>query len=180
VVNSIAEKLIRRHPHVFGEARIEDAEAQSSAWELHKEQERQAKAPGERISLLDGVTKALPALTRACKLQKRAARAGFDWDDIEPVTVRVEEELDEVRKALAGNCKEHVQDEVGDLLFTCVNLARFVQVDPETALRNANAKFERRFRYIEKALAERGRTPEQASLDEMDNLWEEAKREEKG
>jgi MazG family protein len=180
VVNSIAEKLIRRHPHVFGEARIADAEAQTAAWELHKAQERQAKTPGKRISLLDGVTRTLPALTRAYKLQRRAARVGFDWSAIEPVIARVEEELNEVRQTLDSEDNgAHLQEEVGDLLFTCVNLARFARIDPETALRRANAKFERRFRYIESALAEQGRTPEQASLEEMDLFWEEAKRSEK-
>jgi MazG family protein len=179
IVEGIAEKLIRRHPHVFGDARIEDAEAQATAWELHKEKERQAKASKEQVSLLDGVTKALPALTRAYKLQQRAARVGFDWSVFEAVIARIEEELGEVRQALhEGNDREHLQDEVGDLLFTCVNLSRFARIDPETALRRANAKFERRFRFIESALAAQGRSPEQASLEEMDRLWEEAKRQE--
>ena len=179
IVEGIAEKLIRRHPHVFGDARIEDAEAQATAWELHKEKERQAKASKEPVSLLDGITRALPALTRAYKLQQRAARVGFDWSVIEAVIARIEEELGEVRLALnEQNDRQHLQDEVGDLLFTCVNLSRFAQIDPETALRRANAKFERRFRFIESALARQGRTPGQASLEEMDRLWEEAKRQE--
>jgi len=179
IVEGIAEKLIRRHPHVFGDARIEDAEAQATAWELQKEKERQVKASKEPVSLLDGITRALPALTRAYKLQQRAARVGFDWSVIEAVIARIEEELGEVRLALnEQNDRQHLQDEVGDLLFTCVNLSRFAQIDPETALRRANAKFERRFRFIESALARQGRTPGQASLEEMDRLWEEAKRQE--
>ena len=177
VVEGIAEKLVRRHPHVFGDARIADAEAQSVAWELHKEKERKKK--GQREGLLDSVPRALPALTRAYKLQKRATRVGFDWNAIEPVIAHVEKELDEVRKALAENRRERIEDEVGDLLFTCVNLARFAQVDPETALRQTNAKFERRFRFIENTLVMQGRSLEEATLQELDELWEQAKLEEK-
>jgi ATP diphosphatase len=188
VVDGITTKLIRRHPHVFpdgdlyGEpdpAKLEEA-AVKQRWEELKAEERAAKAAEPvQLSLLDDVPNALPALSRAAKLQKRASQVGFDWADALPVVDKVREELDEVLEAMAGGDTEAQAEEVGDLLFVAVNLARKLKVDPETALRAANAKFERRFRYIETALRDQGRTLEDSNLEEMDELWGAAKRDEK-
>lgn len=188
VVDGITSKLIRRHPHVFpdgdlyGEpdpAKLEEA-AVKQRWEELKAEERAAKAAEPvQLSLLDDVPNALPALSRAAKLQKRASQVGFDWADALPVVDKVREELDEVLEAMAGGDTEAQAEEVGDLLFVVVNLARKLKVDPETALRAANAKFERRFRYIETALRDQGRTLEDSNLAEMDELWGAAKRDEK-
>lgn len=188
VVDGITRKLIRRHPHVFpdgdlyGEpdpAKLEEA-AVKQRWEELKAEERAAKATEPvQLSLLDDVPSALPALSRAAKLQKRASQVGFDWADALPVVDKVREELDEVLEAMAGGDTEAQAEEVGDLLFVVVNLARKLKVDPETALRAANAKFERRFRYIETALRDQGRTLEDSNLEEMDELWGAAKRDEK-
>ncbi len=174
VVEGIVGKLTRRHPHVFGEEKIASAEDQSRAWEAHKAKERAVK--GE-ASILDGVSLALPALTRALKLQRRAAQVGFDWAEMEAVLRTVEDELRELRVALADEQHpEHRVMELGDLLFSCVNVARFARIDPESALRRSNAKFEERFRFIERSLALRGKNPAEATLAETDALWEEAKR----
>lgn len=188
VVDGITTKLIRRHPHVspdgdlYGEpdpAKLEEA-AVKQRWEELKAEERAAKAAEPvQLSLLDDVPNALPALSRAAKLQKRASQVGFDWADALPVVDKVREELDEVLEAMAGGDTEGQAEEVGDLLFVVVNLARKLKVDPETALRAANAKFERRFRYIETALRDQGRTLEDSNLEEMDELWGAAKRDEK-
>lgn len=173
VVKGIVEKMIRRHPHVFADEDVADAEAQTRAWEEHKAKERHAK--GQHHSLLDGVTLGLPALSRAQKLQKRAARAGFDWPEVGGVLDKIAEELDEVRVEIDNGDQAALQGEIGDLLFACVNLARYAGVEPETALRTTNEKFERRFRYIEQALCAQGKELEQCSLEEMDELWNEAK-----
>jgi MazG family protein len=149
---------------------VADAEAQTHAWEAQKAQERKAK--GQHASLLDGVTLGLPALSRAQKLQKRAARAGFDWPEIAPVFDKIHEEM---RVALAGDDHQALQDEIGDLLFACVNLARHAGVDAEQALRAANSKFMRRFHYVEQTLVAQGSSVEQAELERMDALWDEAK-----
>ncbi|MHB9801304.1 nucleoside triphosphate pyrophosphohydrolase [Pseudomonas sp. MT3] len=188
VVDGITRKLVRRHPHVFpdgdlyGEpdpAKLAEA-AVKQRWEELKAEERAAKAAEPvQLSLLDDVPNALPALSRAAKLQKRASQVGFDWADALPVVDKVREELDEVLEAMAGGDTEAQAEEVGDLLFVVVNLARKLKVDPETALRAANAKFERRFRYIETALRDQGRTLEDSNLEEMDELWGAAKRDEK-
>jgi nucleoside triphosphate diphosphatase len=181
VVAGVVEKMIRRHPHVFGDARIDSAAAQSLAWERHKAHERRAKAAGgeRHPSLLDGIGLAMPALTRAVKLQKRAARAGFDWPAIGPVLAKLREETEELQAEMTqGSETMRVADEIGDLLFTCANLARHAGIDPEGALRRANAKFERRFRRMEAFLAVEGRKAEEVSLDELDGLWERAKSEE--
>lgn len=188
VVDGITTKLIRRHPHVFpdgdlyGEpdpAKLEEA-AVKQRWEELKAEERAAKAAEPvQLSLLDDVPNALPALSRAAKLQKRASQVGFDWADALPVVDKVREELDEVLEAMADGDTEAQAEEVGDLLFVVVNLARKLKVDPESALRAANAKFERRFRYIETALRDQGRTLEDSNLEEMDELWGAAKRDEK-
>ncbi|MCY1291859.1 Nucleoside triphosphate pyrophosphohydrolase [compost metagenome] len=188
VVDGIVRKLVRRHPHVFVDgdlygqpdaARLEEA-AVKQRWEELKAEERAAKAAApEQLSLLDDVPAALPALSRSVKLQKRAAQVGFDWPEALPVLDKVREELDEVLEAMSENDPQALADEVGDLLFAVTNLARHLKVDPETALRAANGKFERRFRYIEQVLRERGVRPEACTLEELDSLWSEAKREER-
>lgn len=187
VVDSITRKLIRRHPHVFptGElyAPVDTPslnEAQvKSRWEEIKAEERAEKSQPEQLSLLDDVPAALPALSRAAKLQKRAATVGFDWPAALPVLDKVREELDEVLQAMADGDADALEDEIGDLLFAAVNLARHLKHDPEHALRRANRKFERRFRFIEQALRDSGRSIEDCNLDELDALWGEAKRQEK-
>ncbi len=177
VAAGIADKMVRRHPHVFADARIEDAAAQTRAWEAQKERERQAKG---QESVLEGVSVALPALTRALKLQKRAARVGFDWPEPTPVLDKIAEEVTELKQEIEGGGDHaRLEDELGDLLFACVNLARKLNIDPERALRRGNRKFERRFRAVEQALAERGSGPAESSLDEMDALWDAVKRSEK-
>lgn len=175
VAAGIADKLTARHPHVFGDADIRDAAAQTRDWETRKAGERAAREQG---GALDGVPGALPALTRAEKLQKRAARVGFDWAELAPVLAKVREELTELEHEIgSGTPKARLEDELGDLLFAVANLARKLSVDPEQALRGTNRKFERRFKHMEKRLAERGLKPEQVSLEEMDAYWDEAKRE---
>ncbi|MGL4316815.1 MAG: nucleoside triphosphate pyrophosphohydrolase [Pseudomonas sp.] len=188
VVDAITRKLIRRHPHVFVDgdlygapdaAKLEEA-AVKQRWEELKAEERAEKAVApEQLSLLDDVPTALPALSRAAKLQKRAAQVGFDWPDALPVVDKVREELDEVLEAMSENDAEAVAEEIGDLLFVVTNLARHLKVDPEAALRAANGKFERRFRFIEQALREAGRPIENCSLEQLDALWGEAKKQEK-
>jgi len=183
VTDGISDKMVRRHPHVFGDTVVKTSEAQTKAWEEHKENERreQAESFGRRSSTLDGVAVGLPALLRALKLQRRAARVGFDWPDAQDVLAKMQEELDEIRAELNGGRKpERVLDEVGDLLFVCANLARHLDVDPEAALRHANSKFERRFRHVERRLADQGRDLAGSTLDEMEALWQEAKKSEKG
>ena len=178
VAQRIAAKMVRRHPHVFGDAEVADAAAQSLAWEETKALERRekARAQGGAASLLGGIPLALPALTRAQKLQRRAARVGFDWPDAAPVLAKIEEELGELRAEIAAAAPQaRLADELGDLLFAVVNLGRHLGVDGEAALRQTNAKFERRFRAIEASLAAAGRTLEDASLDELEALWQQAK-----
>jgi MazG family protein len=183
VAAAISDKMIRRHPHVFGDADIASAEAQTKAWEEHKAAERQSRAvaAGRAASVLDGVAVGLPALARAVKLQNRAARVGFDWPDVAPVLDKIGEEIDELRAELADPRRDtdRLEDELGDMLFVLANLGRHLQIDPEAALRRANAKFERRFHRIEALLAERGKRPEESDLAEMDALWDQAKAEER-
>jgi MazG family protein len=170
--------MLRRHPHVFGEAEIASAAAQTEAWEAHKAAERAARPGAE--GTLDGIALALPALVRAIKLQNRAARVGFDWPDLRPVMAKLREEIGEVEHEIAvGAPPERLEDELGDVLFVVANIARHLELDAEAALRRTNAKFERRFRWIEERLAEKGKTPALSDLDEMDALWNEAKAEEK-
>ncbi len=173
VVGAITDKMIRRHPHVFGDsADIATAEAQTIAWEEHKRRERANESAG----ILAGVPHALPALLRAVKLQKRAASVGFDWDSAPKVVEKIAEEAGEIVDAQrAGADAAKIEEELGDLLFAVANLARHLKTDPESALRSANAKFVRRFKYIEQNLAARGQTVGDASLDEMEALWHEAK-----
>ena len=178
VAQSIAEKMLRRHPHVFGDVEIADAAAQTVAWEEHKARERRAKGGDRKESALDGVGAALPALTRAEKIQKRAARVGFDWPAAAQIFDKIEEEIAELRAELDANVPARIEDELGDLLFAVANLARHLDVDPETALRKATRKFERRFRRVETLLAESGRAPSGSTLDEMEAEWRRAKAEE--
>lgn len=176
VVAAICDKMIRRHPHVFGDAEARDADAQTRAWEEQKAAERAEKSgSGNSASLLDDLPVALPALTRAAKLQKRMARGGFDWPDAAPVLDKIREEIDELAEAQARGDAGDIEDEFGDLLFALVNYARHNGIDPEAALRATNAKVEGRFRFIEEALARSGRDIREVSLDELEALWQDAK-----
>jgi MazG family protein len=179
VAAAIAAKMERRHPHVFGDVRIDSAAAQGEAWEEHKAAERrdQARQNGTSVSVLDGVALGLPALLRADKLQKRAARIGFDWTDAGPVFDKLKEEISELESELQKPPAQHaLEDEMGDILFAAVNLARKLDIDPEAALRGATAKFERRFRRVEMLAAERAA---EGNLDVLEALWEQVKREER-
>jgi tetrapyrrole methylase family protein/MazG family protein/ATP diphosphatase len=172
VVAAICDKLERRHPHVFGDARIDSAAAQTVAWEEQKRLERERAG----ASVLDDVPLALPALTRANKLGKRAALVGFEWPDVAGALDKLDEELGELRAEVAGSAgAAEIQNELGDVLFCVVNVCRYLKIDPETALRGANAKFERRFCYVERRLREQGRSARDATLEEMDKLWDEGK-----
>ncbi len=177
VVKNIADKMVHRHPHVFGdESRDKSAEQQTADWEKIKAAERAGK---EQTRTLDGVAIGLPALTRAVKLQKRAARVGFDWPEISQVIDKLSEEASELAEAKDTLGQKEVMEEFGDLLFVVANLGRHLNVDPEEALRAANAKFQRRFEYIEDQLAIQGRSPSESSLTELDTLWDAAKASEK-
>jgi ATP diphosphatase len=173
----IADKMVRRHPHVFGEAAARDAAAQTHAWEEQKRQERAARA---ETGTLAGVPLNLPALTRADKLARRAARVGFDWPDAAAVLDKLEEETAELRAEFSAHDPARLADEVGDLLFVVVNLARKLQLDPEACLRAANDKFSRRFGGVEAILASGGRTPAEATLADMEAAWQRVKAEERG
>ena len=175
VVTNLNNKLTRRHPHVFGDAEIKTAGDLSRSWEDIKREERLAAGKTDH-GILDSISTALPALIQARKLQKKAATVGFDWNDPEPVMAKVQEELAEIRDEIEHpDNSERLAEEVGDLLFACVNLARHLDVEPETALMATNRKFKKRFGYIETKLKKQGRTLEDASLDEMEALWEESK-----
>jgi ATP diphosphatase len=179
VVAAICDKMIARHPHVFADARFANVEEQTAAWENIKADERAAKGNAD-TSALAGISRGLPEWQRALKLQQRAARVGFDWPNVDPVFEKLHEELDEVREEFArGADPERLDDEIGDVLFVCVNLARHAGVDVSRALRHANAKFERRFRRMEALAAEAGETLPGKSLEEQDALWDRAKAEEK-
>jgi MazG family protein len=173
VAAGIGDKLERRHPHVFGDQRIASSQQQSRAWEAHKAAERRER--GDGAGVLDGVARALPALSRAAKLGRRAAAVGFDWQSAGAVLDKVDEEVAESRHALAQDDAAKLREELGDLLFAVAQAARYCGVDPEEALRRANDKFERRFRHIEAGLASRGLSPEQVGIDELEALWIEAK-----
>jgi ATP diphosphatase len=181
VAAGIADKMVERHPHVFGDLEIATADAQTISWEARKAAERAAKEAGKGnagpAGALDGVARALPALLRAEKLQKRAARVGFDWKAAGPVIDKIEEEIGELRAELSAGKPdpERLTDEIGDVLFAVANLARHCKVDPEAALRSTNDKFERRFRFVERELVKQGRKPAEASLVEMETLWQAAK-----
>ncbi len=177
VAESISTKMIRRHPHVFGDAAARDAGQQVAAWEVQKAAERAERA---ETGTLAGVPAALPALTRAAKLTRRAARVGFDWPDAGAVLDKLEEEAAELRAEIPGGDRARLADEVGDLFFVLANLARKLDLDPEECVRAANAKFERRFQGVEARLAAEGRGPADASLVEMEAAWQAVKREERG
>jgi len=171
VVADICEKMVRRHPHVFGDEVIKTAAAQTVAWEIHKDRER-----GQQESVLEGVPLALPALTRANKLQKRAARVGFDWPSIHGVSDKVEEELVELCEEIKSNADtDALMDEAGDLLFAAVNLVRHAGINPEAALHQANRKFSRRFRMVEKLSEAAGKTVAETDLDTLDYYWDQVK-----
>ena len=182
VIEAITRKMIRRHPHVFGDKVARSVRLAKGFWEQIKAKERKAKAPSAgshdavpQQSLLDDIPMALPALTRAVKLQDKAAKVGFDWPTLAPVFAKLKEELAELEAVIAGQQHDKIAEEFGDLLFVIANIARHLRIDPEAALRSANAKFMRRFRHIEQRLAEVGRTPDQSDLEEMDKLWDDAK-----
>jgi len=182
IANQVCDKMIERHPHVFGDRDAKTSEKVLVNWEADKaaKREAEAKAEGRKVSLLDGVTTSLPATTRAVKLQNRAARVGFDWTDARDILAKIKEETAELEVEINANKGlDSIEDEMGDLLFALVNLARRLEVDPETALRRTNRKFERRFREIENRLASKGRDIKEASLDEMERIWIEIKQEEK-
>jgi len=195
VVHGVTEKMIRRHPHVFGDEKARSAQLAKGWWETIKAEERAAKTNGEAVvssprSLLADVPIGLPGLTRAVKLQAKAARVGFDWPSLAPVFSKMQEELAELEEIAVpadprgasppdGPTDPRIVDEFGDVLFVMANVARHLGVDPETALRTANAKFVRRFAHIEQRLAEQGKSPDGATLEEMDDLWIEAKTKER-
>jgi len=179
VAHVISEKLIRRHPHVFADDKIDSVAAQTDAWEEHKRQERAGKQKNNNVaSALDGVALALPALNRAQKLQRRAARVGFDWDEITPVYDKVQEEIIELKEAHKNKDQSSIEDELGDVLFAVVNLARFVDVDAEAALRRSSQKFERRFHQVEQAVAAQDGDMKKMSVDELEQIWKNVKQHE--
>jgi tetrapyrrole methylase family protein/MazG family protein/ATP diphosphatase len=175
VASAINDKMIRRHPHVFAEETYASLAHQKAGWEELKAAERETKGYGRATSLLDDIPVGLPALTRAVKLSKRAAGVGFVWPDIGQVVAKLDEEFAELKAEIAAGDLEKARQEMGDVLFVVANLARTLEVDPEDALRFTNAKFQRRFQYIEAKLAGCGKTPDQSDLAEMDALWDEAK-----
>lgn len=174
-LDAINEKLVRRHPHVFGDETAESAGDVRRIWNEVKAGEKREKGEGEK-PLLGGVPRALPALVEAQQIASRAAHVGFDWENAEQVLEKLREELAEFHEARANGAQERVEDEFGDLLFVLVNLARFVKVDPEQALRRTNAKFRRRFGYLERKLAGQGKSLAEASMEEMEALWQESKK----
>ena len=186
VVAAICDKMVRRHPHVFGDASVEDADAQTVAWEEQKRREREANGNEDR-SALAGIARGLPEWQRATKLQKRAARVGFDWPDVTPVFAKLHEEIDEVRAEFAALdaspgdavARDRLEDEIGDVLFVCANLARHAQVNVGAAMRRANLKFERRFRAMEALAQADGTSLAELPLQAQDRLWNRAKADEK-
>jgi MazG family protein len=178
VLDDISAKMIRRHPHVFGETKVKDAAEVKRNWDQIK-RDVEKRGDGD-LSILARVPRTMPALMRAQKLTAEAAKVGFDWDSAQSVMAKVEEELGEFREALAKGDPDRIRDEIGDVLFSIVNLSRHLKVNSEEALRSTNRKFEERFLYIEERLRERGKDPASSTLEEMDALWEEAKRTEVG
>lgn len=181
VVKGVTEKLVLRHPHVFGEDELATAADVLNNWDKLKaaEREKSGKISKEKDSLLDDVPIHFPALLEGLKLSKKAAKTGFDWEDAGQIFDKLNEELDELNVAIANDEQEKIEEEIGDLLFVVVNLARKLEVEPETALKKTNRKFRARFGYIEKELKERGRSPAESNLEEMDALWNEAKKQKK-
>ncbi len=176
VAQGICDKLVSRHPHVFGDAKVNSAAEQVEAWEKHKDIEKAKTGINLKSDILGGVPMSLPAMTRAVKLQKRAVRAGFDWSDIEQVFEKLDEEINELMHVMAyDDTPEGRLEEVGDIIFTCVNIARKLDVDPEEAVRFCNRKFESRFRYMQADLDAQRLRIEDASFQELNDLWDEAK-----
>jgi len=176
VVRSITEKLVRRHPHVFGEKAVDTADQVVERWEEIKAKEKAGIGRGEAAAgLLEPVARNQPALLEAFEVGKKAAKTGFDWQRLEDLKQKLDEEMGEIAAAAQSGNSDDLEDEVGDLLFMAVNVARYLKIHPEIALRRANSKFRSRFAHIERSLADQGRTLEQASLDEMEALWQEAK-----
>ena len=180
VVESICKKMVERHPHVFGDTKIETASEQLASWEDIKAKEREIRSENqlEPLSALDGVSVAYPALLRAEKLQKRAARVGFDWKETRPVLNKLDEEVSELKEVLNSNCdRVRLEEELGDILFTCVNIARHINIDPEAALHKANKKFIQRFQRVESLLKEEMNIkPENADFTELEKRWTQAKK----
>lgn len=182
IIDRLHEKMVRRHPHVFGGADLRTADDVLRNWEDIKAAERgtsSSSSPDSSISLLDGIPSRLPALHQAYQMTAKASRVGFDWPDLEAILEKLKEETAETLEAYAAKDQARLIDETGDLLFVAVNVARFLSVDPETALRRSNRKFERRFRYVEARIKSQGRELKDASLAEMDALWDEAKKQER-
>ena len=175
IAKAMSEKLIRRHPHVFSDVTLDSDEAIKQNWEKLKQQERQLK-DSRNTSLLDDLPKHFPALSLAQKMQKRVARHGFDWSDLNGVIDKLEEEITELKEAIQSCDQEHIEEELGDVLFSCVNLSRHLNVDPETALRKSCRKFEKRFRALEVFIQGEGLTVDSATLEQLETAWQSAKR----
>ncbi len=173
VIETISKKMISRHPHVFGDADFKTPEEVLSQWDDRKKEEGKLSK-----SILEGIPLSMPALLRAYKIQSRVAKVGFDWPSINGVLEKLEEEMRELKEAIKSGQSEKIEEELGDVLFSIVNIARFLKVDPEAALRKTNRKFEKRFKKIEEILKEKGKSPKDMSLQEMDLIWEEIKKEE--
>lgn len=181
VAAAINQKLVKRHPHIFGEKKISTAEEQTTSWEAIKAEEREQEHGGQRpASALEGIPVTMPAMMRTLKIQKRAARVGFDWQDLDQVFTKLHEELDELKEELEQDGeKERVELEVGDLLFCVINIARHLHIDPERALSRCNAKFTRRFAYIEEKLWKENKKPEESTFQELGKLWDEVRHQDK-
>ena len=175
VLDSIIEKLIRRHPHVFSDVKVKNSNEVVANWDDIKKQEKQKQ---HRKSVVDGIPRHLPALSKARKVQIKAKKVGFDWDKVEDVILKIKEEFNELYEAIEEKNQDHINEELGDVLFSVVNLSRFLDVEPERALHNTVRKFMSRFRAIENALEEKGTTIQEASFEEMDSLWDQVKDEE--
>ncbi len=178
VVDTLAEKLIRRHPHVFSDTQIDNDNELNERWEQEKKREREKKALLKSSSALDGITQGLPALMRAEKIQKKASRVGFDWKELVPVINKIEEEIGEVKEAVTAFTRTEQEEEIGDLLFAVVNLSRHLKIDSETALRRANEKFIRRFRQVELVVQEQGHRVEDVALEDLERIWQSVKNKE--
>lgn len=171
VIETISKKMISRHPHVFGESSFKSPEEVLNQWDDRKKEEGKLQE-----SILEGIPLALPALLRAYKIQSRVAKVGFDWKNVEGVLEKIEEEIRELKEAISYEKKEKIEEELGDVLFSIVNVARFLKIDPETALRKTNRKFEERFRKLEQIVSEQGKNIKEMSISEMDNIWETIKK----
>lgn len=176
VVDTLAEKLVRRHPHVFGSINIDNDEQLTEIWEAEKTREREKKTEVKESSVLDGLTASLPALMRSVKIQKKVARVGFDWTTLKPVIEKVHEELAEVEEAIRDFGEKEQEEELGDLLFAVSNMARHMKFDAETALAKANNKFMRRFKLVEAEVARQGRRVDEVSLEELEGIWQAMKK----